>query len=189
MTTWNVLTLVLCGVVLLQTLLIVVLYRQVGLVYLGFSSTRVRDGLPVGSRAPEFRGVDGSGRECVLGDFAGAPLVLVFAEAGCAPCRALMPELQRFADDHRGEVGVVVVGSDDPVINAAFEEEHLRGVPIITQEADETSQRYQIRATPFAYVVDANGEIRDRGVINYATQLEHMLEGLRPTTRGLVGRR
>src|SRR5262245_38789840 len=54
-----------------------------------------RAGLKPGKRAPEFTLPSVSGGEVSLVDFAGKPLLLVFVQAGCGPCHAIAPELNR----------------------------------------------------------------------------------------------
>src|SRR5713226_5224702 len=54
-----------------------------------------RDGLKPGKKAPDFNLPATDGREVALRDFAGRKVLLVFTQAGCGPCQAVMPELIR----------------------------------------------------------------------------------------------
>src|SRR6516162_9497588 len=54
-----------------------------------------RDGLKPGKRAPDFTLPSVDGNEVALHDFRGRKVLLVFTQSGCAPCKAIVPELNR----------------------------------------------------------------------------------------------
>jgi methylamine dehydrogenase accessory protein MauD len=133
-----------------------------------------RDGLKVGARAPRFvlPGVDGT--EVALGDFAGRRVLLVFTQDGCAPCHNVLPELDRL---HRDGLGVLVVNNGHP--DAALRWAARAGVrvPILIQEKLELSRRYEVYATPFAFLIDERGVIASKGLINNRQHIEFVLSG------------
>jgi thiol-disulfide isomerase/thioredoxin len=113
-------------------------------------------------------------------DFAqlqGQPIVLNFWAGQCPPCRAEMPDLQRFYDEYRDDVlllGVDVgrfsgLGSRRDAQNLL---EELR----ITYPAGSTNQRsimrdYQVLSMPTTVFIDSNGEVFRRwsGALNRDT--------------------
>jgi peroxiredoxin len=183
---WHVLIVGLWAVVIVQAALIVVLYRQVGIVILGQSSARTRDGLPISAVAPDWEAPDQDGQLRRLADFRGRPLVLVFAEPGCGPCRALMPELQRFYEENSDRTAVVVVASEDGEVNGEMARAHLNGIPVLTQDDQRISREYRIAATPFSYAIDADGTIQAKGIVNYEAQLELQLSDVETPERAEV---
>ena len=58
-------------------------------------STLNRNGLPAGTRAPNFSLPDLAGGERTLADYRGRRVLLVFSDPACGPCQALAPELER----------------------------------------------------------------------------------------------
>src|SRR6516164_6959723 len=68
-----------------------------------------RDGLKRGKKAPDFTLPTVTGPEVSLHDFAGRRVLLVFTQAGCSPCQAIVPELNRLAS----EMQVLVVNKSD----------------------------------------------------------------------------
>src|SRR6266540_5905682 len=55
-----------------------------------------RDGLKVGTSAPNFRLPRLDGGELSLEDFRGKRVLLVFSDPHCGPCQVLAPELEKF---------------------------------------------------------------------------------------------
>jgi hypothetical protein len=54
-----------------------------------------RDGLKPGKKAPDFTLTSADSSELSLHDFAGRRVLLVLTQAGCSPCKAVVPELNR----------------------------------------------------------------------------------------------
>src|SRR3954471_24365676 len=54
-----------------------------------------RDGLELGTKAPDFTLPTVAHGERSLHEFAGGKVLLVFTQSGCGPCHAIVPELNR----------------------------------------------------------------------------------------------
>ena len=94
---WLVSFIALWIIVILEGVLIVLLYRQLGMLYLGSASGVSRDGLAVGSPAPDFQLPDADGQTRRLSDYRGRNVLLLFGSPHCDPCRRLLPNLEEFA--------------------------------------------------------------------------------------------
>src|SRR5262249_56306756 len=57
-----------------------------------------RSGLKPGKKASDFTLPSVAGTEVSLRDFTGRKVLLVFTQAGCGPCRQIMPELNRLSE-------------------------------------------------------------------------------------------
>src|SRR5262249_4235807 len=66
-----------------------------------------RTGLALGRVAPDFTLPGTAGKNVSLHDFTGRKVLLVFMQAGCRPCHAVVPELNRLTG--RGSHQVLVV--------------------------------------------------------------------------------
>ncbi len=84
----------------------------------GVGDTSSRPTVPdlAGERLPDVALLALDGRSVGLASLAGTPVVVNVWASTCAPCRAEMPALQRFADEYAGRVAVVGV---DPLDDAA----------------------------------------------------------------------
>jgi methylamine dehydrogenase accessory protein MauD len=133
-----------------------------------------RSGLRPGSRAPDFTLSDVSGAEVALHDFAGRRVLLVFTQAGCAPCHKVLPELDRL---HRDGLCVLVVNNGDPEATRCWAAGAGVRVPVLVQEKFALSRRYEVYATPFAFLIDERGVIASKGLINNREHIEFVLSG------------
>jgi peroxiredoxin len=125
----------------------------------GLENSRVvRDGLPVGTPAPEFRLPRVDGGELSLDEYRGKGVLLVFSDPECGPCNQLMPELERV---HRRlpDLQVLMVSRGDQEANRAKGSEHGITFPVVMQRKWEISREYGIFATPVAYLIDEPGII------------------------------
>ncbi len=72
--------------------------------------------LPLNIIAPSFSVATSTGGKLGLEDFAGRPLLMVFASASCAGCRKKMPELVHLSRQLKElEVEMLLFGMDSPV--------------------------------------------------------------------------
>jgi peroxiredoxin len=118
-----------------------------------------RDGLKVGTPAPDFRlpRLDGRG-DLSLHELSGKSVLLVFSSPHCGPCTALAPELERFHRQHP-DLKLVMISKGEPKENRAKVKEHGLTFPIVLQQQWEVSRRYAMFATPVAYLINEAGLI------------------------------
>ena len=173
------------AVVMLQGVAIFVLLRQLGIMYLGTAQGIARDGLAAGERAPEFALPALSGGTVSLPDFRGFRLLIVFGSASCAPCRALIPDLNAFAQEKRDELRVLFLcrgGLDEA---RRFAAELDVQVPVAVHPDDSLPDKFRARVTPFAFLLDGEGIVRAKGLANNRSHLDMLLEmAAKETGRG-----
>jgi methylamine dehydrogenase accessory protein MauD len=172
---WLVSYMVLWVVVLLQGLVIFVLLRQLGMMYLGTAQGVAHDGLPLGERAPDFSASDLEGGTVSLADFRGSPLLIVFGSPNCVPCRRLIPDLNVFAQDGAAEAQVLFLSRGTVEDSRRFVKEEDVQVAVATFPDDELAEKYRARVTPFAFLVDGEGVIRAKGLANNRDHLDMLV--------------
>lgn len=173
---WLVSYIVLWGIVLFQGLVIFVLMRQLGIIYLGTAQGVARDGIAAGQRAPDFTLPDLAGRLRSLADFRGRPLLLVFGSTSCAPCRSLVPDLNAFAQTHAAELDALFAIRGTPSETQRFVDELGLAVPVGVFNDEELPEKYKARVTPFAFVIDGEGIVRSKGLANNRAHLDMLLK-------------
>jgi methylamine dehydrogenase accessory protein MauD len=134
-----------------------------------------RDGLKVGKKAPDFTLPSVAGGEISLHDFAGRKTLVVFTQSGCGPCKVIGPELNRVHD--LGTHRVVVVNNGDQEQTRQWAADTSARFPVLAQEKFAVSKRYQIFATPFAFLIDEEGIITSKGLVASRQHIAYVLRG------------
>jgi peroxiredoxin len=140
------------------------------------SESRIeRNGLPAGTRAPEFSLPDLDGGAVALSDLRGRRVLLGFSAPECSPCAALAADLQRLHEQHGDELAVVVVSRGDREENRRKRDELGIRYPVVLQEGLRTSRDYGIFETPVAFLIDEDGVIA-REVARGGTEIIQLAE-------------
>jgi methylamine dehydrogenase accessory protein MauD len=176
--------LALCAVVLFVGFLLLGALRALGILswrleqLAATTPRRVgRDGLKPGKKAPDFTLPSADGKEVTLHGFAGRKVFLVFTQSGCSPCQKIVPELNRLGKS--GESQVVVVNNGDPEATRKWSDEVGARFPVLAQDHFSVSKRYEVYATPFAFLIDEKGVIASKGIINSRQHIRYVLSGAR----------
>lgn len=177
------------AVVAFQGVVIFLLLRQLGLMYLGTAQGIARDGLAVGKRAPQFTVRGLAGEPIALSDFAGTPLLLVFGSPNCAPCKHLIPHLNAFAEKHSRELRVLFLSRGELEEARRFAREEDVQVPVAAHPDDTLPDQYQARVTPFGFVIGADGTILAKGLVNNHEHLEMLMHMAGEELRHATGAR
>ncbi len=129
-----------------------------------------------GEVAPDFKLRSISGNKVKLSDFRGKTVILNFWATWCPPCRAEIPEIQKFYEDKKNnnvEILAVNLTNSESSLNAVKEFVKDKGMTftIVLDKKGETSNLYSIITIPTSYIIDKNGNIRDKyvGPMSYET--------------------
>jgi methylamine dehydrogenase accessory protein MauD len=117
-------------------------------------------GLPVGTLAPSFTLPTLSGETRTLAALRGLgkPVLLIFSDPGCGPCKALFPEIGRWQREHATKVVVALISRGTVEANHPKAREH--GLThVLLQKDREVAQAYQASGTPSAVLVRQDGTI------------------------------
>jgi len=132
-----------------------------------------RDGLKPGKQAPDFALPSADGKEVALHDFAGRKVLLVFTQSGCSPCKTIVPELNRLGPAEQ----VLVVNNGDLEGTRKWGADVAARFPVLAQEKFSISKKYEVFATPFAFLIDEKGVIASKGIINNRQHIRYVLSG------------
>ena len=179
---WLVSYLALWILVIILTIFVLGLVRQLGIMQarLGPENKNLlitREGLAVGSAAPDIRGSDVmQQREFKLANLMGRPSIVIFISPSCAPCQELLPHIPELQNTW-GKKGTVVLCSHGPSeASLHLARAHHLAIPVISDVEGTIAQAYKVRATPFAYRLDPNGIVRRRGIVNNYAGLTELLD-------------
>ena len=132
-----------------------------------------RGGLKPGKKAPDFTLPCVSGGEVSLHDFAGRRVLLVFTMSGCKPCHRIAPELNKL--QRGGKVQVLVVNNGELEATRQWAGEAGLCFPVLAQQQFSVSKRYEMYATPSAFLIDERGVIVSKGLINNGQHIDFVL--------------
>ncbi len=110
----------------------------------------------------------------------GRPVLLIFADAGCSPCQALLPEIQGWQQRFGNRLTIAVVGS-------GWRKKQARQTAglanLYVQEKREVAERYGVPGSPAAVLIRPDGMLVSR-VVTGADGVRQLLQAaLSPTPR------
>jgi thiol-disulfide isomerase/thioredoxin/uncharacterized membrane protein YphA (DoxX/SURF4 family) len=117
-------------------------------------------GLPVGSQAPEFELAGLNGEPVTLSGLrsAGRPVLLLFGDPGCEPCRSLLPELAHWQAEYAGQFTAALISRGSVAANLAESVAHHIG-NVAIQRDREIASSYRYSGTPSAVIVSPDGRV------------------------------
>ena len=72
---------------------------------------------------------------------------------------------------------MLVVNSGEPEATRQWAAEVRAGFPVLAQQQFSVSKRYEMYATPFAFLIDERGVIASKGIINNGAHIGFVLSG------------
>jgi len=154
--------------------------RQLGLIQLRLGDdpgALITDtGLERGTKAPDFTALDSESSELVtLSELDAVARMIVFASPGCLSCRELIPGLNEVRKTRRDHDFLVICRGDLESCQAFGRMNRLEA-PMVVDTTGQIEKDYLVTLTPFAYLLDHEGNVVIRGVANDWRQLESLLE-------------
>ncbi|PCG09997.1 methylamine utilization protein MauD [Sphingomonas ginsenosidimutans] len=153
------------------------LARQVGVLHLRVApagALTTAGGIGTGDRAAAIEAslLDG-GRTVVGGAAPAAGLrLLMFVSAQCPLCKAMIPTAKSFARHER--VALTFVGDDDPATQRALiAQQGIDAYPFVN--GPEVGQAFGVSKLPFAVLLDADGVVLSKGLVNSREHLESLV--------------
>lgn len=131
----------------------------------------VEIGLEVGNQAPDFELETLDGDSVKLSSLRGERVMVNFWATWCPPCRAEIPDMQKFHEDT--DIKILAVNLTDTESSydnvPKFVKNFGMEFPVLMDEASEVSTKYQIQPIPTSFMIDTNGIIQYKapGAMNY----------------------
>jgi len=171
--------------VMVVTLAITVfaLMRQIGVMHERIApvgALMLTKGLKVGDPAPVLSAADLAGREHVIGGARNdrRSTLLVFVSPTCPVCKSLVPVLQSSRLSERDWLEIVLAGDGDGEDQRRYvAAQGLAAFPFLNSPS--LGMTYQVSRLPFAALIDADGVLRARGIVNSREHLESLFEAKR----------
>jgi hypothetical protein len=161
-------------IVLALAILVVLLYRQVGLVYLGSRRSVEHGGVPIGKRPPAIEVHGWEEPKMSLGAGREKPALLIFTLPGCSICDDVSTGLASVHREWQDSVEFIWV-----------EREGLEAIPnrfgphpgfAVVSTGEDGYAKWDIRGAPFAYLIGRDGTVVERRLVNSAGAIGRMLK-------------
>lgn len=154
------------------------LARQVGILHersAPLGAVITDKGPEVGEDAPEFELEDFTGQPVKIGGKQGdgRDLLLLFLAPNCPMCNKLLPTALSMAGKESLDVVVVSDGPREEHV-AFLRKHHLGDLPYVVSA--NVGIRFQVGRVPYAILIDGNGKIRSKGLVNTREHLESLVE-------------
>jgi peroxiredoxin len=124
-------------------------------------------GLQKGNLAPDFELVTTEGKHIKLSELRGKRLIVNMWATWCPPCKAEVPELERFYEEHHNEgIEILAVDLTDSEKRSAdvatFIKDYKITYPVVLDERGEVAKKYQVTSIPTTYVINSKGIIQQK---------------------------
>jgi methylamine dehydrogenase accessory protein MauD len=170
------------AIVVLSGILLAVV-RQLGVLHERVApagALMLAKGLKVGETAPELAADDLDGKRHVIGGTrpTGRAMLLMFVSPSCPVCKTLLPVLKSSLIAERHWLDIVLASDGDLGGQREFAaNQRLSGFPYLVSAP--LGMAYQVSRLPFAALIDAEGVLRARGIVNSREHLESLFEAKR----------
>jgi methylamine dehydrogenase accessory protein MauD len=157
--------------------LVFALARQIGVLHeriAPMGAMTSDQGPAVGELAPPLSMVTLAGSRIEIGGPGTAvrSRLLLFVSPTCPVCKKLLPIARSFASAERLEI--VLVGDGEPAEQRALIEQFkLQHLPYVN--SPQVGMAFQVGMLPYAVLIDAQGVIRAKGLVNHREHLESLM--------------
>ncbi len=171
-------TVMLWMVVIALGIVVVALSRQVGILHersAPLGAVIADKGPEIGEDAPKFDLEDFSGHPITVGGKSGNGLdtLLLFLAPNCPMCNKLLPTARAMAASEH--LDVVVISDGPREEHGEFLRKHdLGDIPYVVSA--NVGIRLQIGRVPYAILIDGDGKIRAKGLVNTREHLESLVQ-------------
>jgi hypothetical protein len=164
-------------VVLFETLVLLLVFREIGLMYMARRESFVRDGPTLGAPIPEVEAFTPKGDPRGREDLRAPVTALVFGAFGCQLCAPVVHKIERWAAWVPGLTAVLVA-----------ERAELRVLPrdVVRLSSEvwvvgkgEVKKRFGVRASPYVVLVDDRGIALAKGIVNHHSDINRLLSEVR----------
>lgn len=157
-------------------LLVWALSRQVGVLFerVAPMGALVTDAGPaVGQPSPIFDLTGVQSEQVVIGGPQAKPTLLFFLAPTCPVCKKLIPILKHLARDEAKALRVILASDGDGDHLQFMREQGLEAMPYLL--STELGMSYRVSRLPYAVLMDRQGTVHAKGLVNSREQLDSLL--------------
>jgi methylamine dehydrogenase accessory protein MauD len=170
-------------VVIVLAVALLAVVRQLGVLHERIApvgALMLAKGLKVGESAPRIAVQDLEGRSMTLGAARAddRATLIMFVSPTCPVCKTLLPAIKSSLASERDWLDIILASDGETANQREFVlANRLGGFPYVVSAPLGIS--YQVSRLPFAVLVDAQGVLRARGIVNSREHMESLFEAKR----------
>lgn len=153
------------------------LSRQVGVLFerVAPMGALVTDAGPaVGAASPSFALTGIQSESVTIGGPARKPTLIFFLSPSCPVCKKLIPVLKALVRDEKRALSVVLASDGEQAEHLRFvHEQQLDAMPYVL--STDLGMSYRVSRLPYAVLLDAQGTVAAKGLVNSREQLDSLL--------------
>jgi methylamine dehydrogenase accessory protein MauD len=169
--------------VLVLAAVLLAVVRQLGVLHERIApagALMLNRGLKVGEAAPVVAVTDLDGASHEVGAARGdaRSTLLLFVSPTCPVCKSVLPAVKSARKDERAWLDLILASDGDAKEQRAFvTAQGLEAIPYVVSAP--LGLAYQVSRLPFAALIDEQGILRARGLVNSREHLESLFEAKR----------
>ena len=168
---------VLWAVVIILLVVVFALARQVGILFervAPMGALMTDAGPRIGEHSPRFDLTELGGRPIVLGPPSDKSTLVFFLSTTCPVCKKLLPVLKSLRQAEADKLSIVIASDGDGLEHQEFRRAAgLSDFPYVLSR--DLGMTFRINRLPFAVLLDREGVVRGKGLVNSREQLESLL--------------
>jgi len=167
-------------VVLVLVFAVFALARQIGVLHTRLApagALMTTAGPKVGEASPKLSVPDLGGKPVAIGGAKKLPQLVLFVSPTCPVCKELVPTARSMA---KSEQLSLVFGSDggEAVKHAEYVRKmKIENYPYVVSQ--EMGMKFEVSKLPYAVLIDEQGVLRSKGLVNSREHLESLVESMR----------
>lgn len=156
------------------------LLRQIGVLHeriAPIGALTIDKGPKVGDHSPRFELADLNRRPVTIGaeNPAGRSTLLMFVSPTCPVCKKLLPAVKSLAVSESKWLDLMFTSDGEPEAQADFvARHHLQSFPLVL--SSELGLTYRVSKLPYAVLIDHEGIVRAKGLVNTREHLESIVQ-------------
>lgn len=167
---------VLTVLVLILMVMVFALARQIGVLFERITpiGAMINDAGPkIGEASPQFNLPGLNGGDISIGVKQAKSTLLFFLSPTCPICNKLLPALKSVRNSEAKWLNLILASDGEVDAHLGFMQKHaLEDIPYVLSQP--LGMAYRVSRLPFAVLLDADGIVRAKGLINTREQLDSL---------------
>lgn len=167
------------AIVTVLLILVFALARQIGILHTRLApagALMTTSGPEIGSAAPKLALLDIAGTPVQIGGSAAQALLVLFVSPSCPICKELVPVACSMARAEKLRLVFASDGGDLTRHQAYIDKMGIGAYPYVI--SSELGMQFAAGKLPFAALMDRDGVLRSRGLVNSREHLESLVESM-----------